>query len=261
MHSPYGTLGTGEPGGSTEVQIVLPVHSHPSPSLVTDKPSPVSHVSHVNVCARKYCPLVVHTPLEAALEVPNDSQSPTTWKRGEGVSCQRERATTLIRKGWIKPGRNEYAHPVAQGRSLGPARQRRQAGRAGPRGPRRARASCHAALAAAPRARKSARLDNECREQTVVNSRGRMGFTTCVLRYHILAAERGSVARRSPPSPSLRRAGVRDLTGFVTMNFAVSAGKPQDGSGTPLKAVQIDGQVRADAREVSQSLKPEPRMP
>jgi hypothetical protein len=29
------------------------------------------------------------------------------------------------------------------------------------------------------------------------------------------------------------------------MNFAASAGKAQDASGTPLKAVQIDGQVRA----------------
>jgi hypothetical protein len=28
------------------------------------------------------------------------------------------------------------------------------------------------------------------------------------------------------------------------MNFAASMGKPQDASATPLKAVQIDGQVR-----------------
>ncbi len=50
------------------------------------------------------------------------------------------------------------------------------------------------------------------------------------------------------------------------MNFAASAGKPQDGSGTPLKAVQIDGQVRVATRprcpltpQGLHALKPAPR--
>jgi hypothetical protein len=64
----------------------------------------------------------------------------------------------------------------------------------------------------------------------------------------LLAAE-SSTERRSWFTLLPRRAGARDgHTGFVTMNFAASASKPQDGSGTPLKAVQIDGQVRAAMR-------------
>ena len=65
-------------------------------------------------------------------------------------------------------------------------------------------------------------------------------FFTLPLR--LLAADFALSARPDPRAPSFTpRRCARRHTGFVTMNFAASAGKPSDGSGTPLKAVQIDG--------------------
>ena len=72
-------------------------------------------------------------------------------------------------------------------------------------------------------------------------------FFTLPLR--LLAADFALSARPDRRAPSFTpRRCARRHTGFVTMNFAASAGKPSDGSGTPLKAVQIDGQVRAASR-------------